>query len=182
MIFSLPSYRRLSEADLDRLSRDEDRNSSNRIARVLFNLLLLAGLWGVPIYARWVFLSDVVGTKSLPNAMLGKWWKDDEVYLEFTADQQIRLFWKGAMIETADYRIFGDMLEVSDITRHPGDRHLSVNPQHYRISIRGHQLDITPSTTGFTPIPERSTEGSTLRLVLPAWHDATVHLRRRAER
>ena len=82
-------------------------------------------------------------------------------------------------METADYRIFGDMLEVSEFTRH---RRLSVNPQHYRITIRGDQLTITPSRTGFTPIAERSGEGSALRWVLPPFSDRSVHFRRQNKR
>ncbi|MGH7168893.1 MAG: hypothetical protein ACRELF_01065 [Gemmataceae bacterium] len=179
MIFSLPSYRRLSEVDLDRLRRDEDRDSSNRVARVLFNLLLLMGLWGVPLYARWVLLSDVVGAESLPKAALGKWWKDDKAVLEFTADQQLRLIQNGALIESADYWMLGDTLNVSDFKSQPGNHRLPVSRQCFHISIRDDRLDVTPATTGFTAIPEKAwVEGSSLRLVLPAWHGATVQFRR----
>ena len=191
-MFSLPNYRRLSDADLDRLRRDNDRNSSSSVARILFNLLLLAGLWGVPLYARWMLLADVIGAESLPKAILGEWWDDrhhgewwnaDKAVLEFTTDQQIRLFWGKALIETANYRIVGNTLEVSNFIHHPDGRHLTVNSQHYQITIYGNRLNVSPSTTGFTPVPENAAEEwSGLRSVLPTSRGAFVRFWRRDKR
>jgi hypothetical protein len=194
MIFSLPSYRRLSEADLARLRRDDERYPFNRVVRMLLNLLLLSGLWGMPLYARWIVLPDIVGveTKNLPKAILGEWWSDrkfgewwneHKAVVELTAAQQVRLFWEGALIETADYRIVENVLEVSDFRSQPVDHRLLVNPQRFQISIHGNQLILTPASFGFTPIPENAVwEGSSLRLVLPTWQGWSVTFWRRDNR
>jgi hypothetical protein len=73
MFSSLPDYRRFAEADLQRLRKDHKRNPSNRLGGMMFNLVLLAGLWGVPLYARWFVLSNITSTHPLPEAVLGEW-------------------------------------------------------------------------------------------------------------
>jgi len=180
MIFSLPSYRRLSEADLERFRNAGDQQSSIRVARALFNILLLAGLWGAPLYARWCVLSDMKETPSLSEAVLGQWRYGDKSLLEFTSDQQIRLSQDGMMIETASYRIVGDVLEIYDFKLQLGHHDLEINQQRYQISILDENLIVRPSAIGFTPVPEHTQwERSGLRMVLPQFHGASVQFRRR---
>lgn len=182
MIFSsLPDYRRFSDDALKRLS--DGRSTADRLAGMLFNLAILAGLWGAPLYARWVILSDIQETKGLPEAVLGRWPVGDNSLLEFTPDQQIRLFWHGALIETADYRISGDMLEISNFKLQPGDHDLELNRQRYQIAIRADQLIVTPSASGFMPVPHNAAwEGSRLRLTLPHFHGSSVQFPRENRR
>jgi hypothetical protein len=177
MIFSLPSYRRLSETDLACLRKDDAQQTSTRAARVFFNLLLLVGLWGAPLYARWVVLAD------LPKAVLGKWQHGEKNVLEFTPNYQVRLLRDGDAIETAKYRFAGDVLVLSDFRRQPGDRPLPVDQQGYSISLHGDRLTITPAADWFTPVPDNAArEGSSLRLLLPAFHGASVQFRRANDR
>jgi hypothetical protein len=184
MIFSsLPDYRRFSDAALERIRQDDGRKTFDRLAAMLFNLAILAGLWGAPLYARWMVLSDMHETKSLSEVVLGRWRVGDTSLLEFTLDQQIRLFWHGALIETADYRIIGDMLEISNFKLQPGDHELELNQQYYQIALRTGQLIVTPSTSGFTPVPEHAQwEESRLRLILPHFHGASVQFLRENRR
>jgi hypothetical protein len=96
MIFSsLPDYRRFSDAALQRLR--EERSTADRFAGVLFNLTILAGLWGAPLYARWMILSE---------SILGTWRTLDgsQFRITFTEDGRFILGWKGIPVETADYR------------------------------------------------------------------------------
>jgi hypothetical protein len=182
MIFSsLPDYRRFSDAALERLR--EGRSPADRFAGMLFNLAILAGLWGAPLYARWVILSDIQETKGLPEAVLGRWLVGDKSLLEFTPDQQIRLFRDDALIETADYRIIGDTLQISNFKLQPGDHELELNQQRYQISLRAGQLIVTPSTSGFTPVPEHAQwEEGRLRLILPHFHGDSVRFLRENRR
>lgn len=173
MIFSLPSYRRLSDMDLARLRRDDERNPSRRAMRMLLNLLLLSGLWGMPLYARWLVVADQARGQPLSEAVLGKWWRDEEVFLEFTPDRHLRLCREEGLIESAEYQIVGDMLWVSDFRRRDL---LAVEPQCFRISLRGNQLILTPAKDGFTA--RGRDDRSSLRTVLPAWEGATVQFQR----
>ena len=45
--------------------------------RMLLNLLLLSGLWGMPLYARWLVLADQAMDQPLSEAVVGKWWRDE---------------------------------------------------------------------------------------------------------
>lgn len=180
MFSSLPDYRRFAESALPRLRKDHERETSNRIGGMAFNIILLAGLWGVPLYARWMILSDRNPTQNLSTEVLGKWRKDDSHILEFTRRGELLLILirNKVVVESADYRIAGDVLEVSGFTQQPENRLLPVNQQRYQLFLRGDRLLIKPATTGFTSIPERASEGSGLRLVLPPWSGVTVQFQR----
>jgi len=111
MVFSLPSYRRLSEADLHRLRNDSAQRTSARIARILFNILLLVGLWGLPLYLRSFVSSKPSGTIDPheaidPEAIIGRWRSADGsgAVLEFTRDGALRLSREGIVKLTAHYR------------------------------------------------------------------------------
>ena len=105
MIFSLPSYRRLSEADLDRLRKDSDENISNRVSRALFNILLLAGLWGLPFYLRSLVQPEASDTIDPSKAIVGRWQSraQKSLALEFTRNGDFRLSRQGIVKLTAHY-------------------------------------------------------------------------------
>jgi len=111
MIFSLPNYRRLSEADLARLRKDDKRTVSRYVANTLFNLLLLAALWGLPYYFCSLVLSrESNSTKSRESnstnpreAIIGVWWPVDRGAIEFTRDGKFRLWQGGIVTLTAHY-------------------------------------------------------------------------------
>jgi hypothetical protein len=182
MFPSLPNYRRFAETTIQRIRKNRKRKT-DRPARMLFNVLLLAGLWGVPLYARWMILSDLNVIQVLSEEVLGKWEMDNKGHkriLEFTL-KQLRLIQNKAITESADYQIVGDALWVSSFKSQPGDHPLPVNQQRYQISIRDHRLIIKPATTGFTRIPENAAwEGpSQLRIiVLPPWQGAISQFQR----
>lgn len=179
MFSSLPDYRRFAELALPRLRKDNEREPSNRLGSMMLNVVLLAGLWGVPLYARWIVLSDLSLSSNLAAEILGKWRIGDASYLEFTAHHQLRLIVNETLKETAHYRIIGDVLEVSRFTLQPENRTLEINQQNYRVSIHGNQLAATAADVGFTPIPEHAQEErSGLRKVLPPWHGPIIRFRR----
>jgi hypothetical protein len=178
---SMPDYRRRFATALQRIRKDDDSQISNRIVRALSHILILAVLWGVPLYGRWMLLSARSAGPSLSAAVIGKW-GSERSFLEFTPDHQIRLFDDAELIETASYEIAGDVLQISDFKLQPGDEELPLNQQCYRISIVGDQLTITPSTLpgfGFTPVPDNAAwEVSRLRRWLPGSHGTSRTLGR----
>ncbi len=179
MFSSLPDYRRFAESALPRLRKDQEQKKTNRLSGMLLNILLLTGLWALPLYARCLVLANLNSPQDLSKDVLGKWQRDDRTILEFTWRGQLRLIGKDGVVESADYRIAGDILEVSGFTRQADDRPLPVNQQRYRIAIRGKRMFMQPALTGFTSVPERaSEEGSSLRLVLPPWQSSTAHFQR----
>ncbi len=182
MFPSLPNYRRFAEATIQRIDKARKRKSSGRPARMLFNVVLLAGLWGLPLYGRWMILSGMNTTQCLPEAVLGRWLigeKGERGVLEFTPKKQLRLIRNRAIIESADYEIIGDSLWVSDFKSQSRDHLLPVDQQRYEISIYDNRLIVKPATTGFTRIPENSAlEGSGLRLVLPPMHGVISQFQR----
>ncbi len=186
MFSSLPDYRRFAESSLRRLRKDQKRTTSGRLGRIVFNLVLLAGLWGLPLYARWMVVSEMNATLPLSSSLLeGEWRGDDGSVLLFAPSKELRLIEKGTMIESADYRIVDDELEIGGFMRQPGDRFLPVVVQRYqvRFTIRGDRMIIVPAKKGFTPIPEKaSEEGSRLRLVLPPFRGISVVFHRADER
>ncbi len=111
MIFSLPNYRRLSEADLDRLRKDDNRTTACCVANTLFNILLLAALAGLPYYLGSVVLSRETGVINPRETIIGVWRPanrdgHDAIgrAVEFTRDRECRL-WQGGIVElTAHYR------------------------------------------------------------------------------
>jgi hypothetical protein len=119
MIFSLPNYRRLSEADLARLRKDDKRTVSSWVANTLFNFLLLAALWGLPYYFCSLVLSKESDSANPRKAIIGVWRpaargeRDVTGYaIEFTRDGEFRL-WRGGMVGlTAHYRFdeWGDVV------------------------------------------------------------------------
>lgn len=178
MIFSLPSYRRLSDLDLARLRLDDERNPSWRAGRMLLNLLLLSGLWGMPLYARWLVLADQARDQPFSEAVLGKWWLGDRAILEFTPNRHLRLCGEKGLIETAEYQIVNDTLWVDDFKRQPGDVALLVKAQCFQITIRDNQLIVRPAKFGFTPIPRHGWEDSVLRRLLPEMERETRQFHR----
>jgi hypothetical protein len=194
MFSSLPDYRHFADSALQRLGNDPERKPSTRFGGMVLNLVLLAGLWGLPLYARRIVLSDRNGsesthestTKTTPESrvnlsedIIGKWQSAGANYLEFTANQQLQLIQNEELIETADYRIVGEVLEVSSFKLQPGDRDLEINQQKYRISIHGDQLALKAADKGFTPIAEKMQwEKSNLRKVLPPWHGPIIRFER----
>jgi hypothetical protein len=183
MFSSLPDYRRFAEADLQRLRKDHKRNPSNRLGGMMFNLVLLAGLWGVPLYARWFVLSNINPTQPLSEAVVGEWRRDEKWTLSFTRTEELQLIEEESIFETAHYQILGDKLLVSGFTRQPDNRLLPVESQCYQISVRGHRLSVEPASIGFTSIPEKGAGGgSWLRKVLPAFHGSTVEYHRADDR
>jgi hypothetical protein len=120
MIFSLPSYRRLSEADLQRLRKDGERRTSTRGARILFNILLLVGLWGLPYYLRSLVASSPSGTIDPREAIIGKWQdvNDSGYVLEFTRDGGFHRSRSGIVKQTAHYR-FNERGDVVIYDRKP---------------------------------------------------------------
>lgn len=182
MSYSLPDYRRFAEAALQRLRKDHTRKTSNRWERMLLNVVLVAGLWGGVLYARWLIPSDVNPAQNLPVALFGKWqseWLGDRGFLEFTPNHQLLLVRNGKMIESADYQIVGDVLMISGFTDQPSGRDLELQSQCYRISIHGSQLTINAADIGFTRVPEHlQFEKSGLRTVLPFWQGHIVHYQR----
>jgi hypothetical protein len=172
MFPSLPDYRRIAEATIQRIRKDRKR-TTDRPARMLFNVLLLTGLWGVPLYARWMILSDMNVAQVLSEDILGKWLigeKGARGFLEFTPKRQLRLIQNnGVMIESADFEIVGGALWVSNFKSQPGGHLLPTDHQCYQISIRDDQLIVKPATSGFTHVPVDSWEEGRLRMVLPPW-------------
>lgn len=184
MFSSLPDYRRFAEATLQRLRMDPKQKTSDRLGGMVINIVLLAGLWGVPLYARWLILSDVNSTQPLSEAVLGKWRRDDRDILEFTRRGELHLIRNEVMVESADYRIEGDILEVSGFTEQPDDRPLPVVQQRYQIAIRGARLIIKPAPSGVNWVPDRrhAEGGNSLLFVLPPWSGVTAHFQRMDDR
>lgn len=183
MFSSLPDYRRFAHTALQRLNNAPERKPSNRFCGMLLNLVLLAGLWGLPLYARWMILTERDSTKSLAEAIIGKWRCSETSYLEFTPDHHLRLFRNDSIIESADYQLVGHVLQVFRFKLQPGDQELEINQQCYRFSIRGDRLNVTSADIGFTPVisidrPRDRSGGSHMRQVLPRWHGAILHFQR----
>ena len=178
MIFSVPRYHRLSEDDLARLDKDDPRNPTRRLQSALLNILLLAGLWGLPFYGRSAVLFTM-NEKMLREEILGKWLTSGGGLLEFTPNHRVRLSYDKKVVESASYWfVGGDIVEIGGFRHQPEDRDLEVEPQWYQISIQdGQFLTIRPSTNGFTPVNTRW-ERSRLRLVLPMLHGASRQFRR----
>jgi hypothetical protein len=150
MFPSLPDYRRFAEATIRRTRKDR-RRKTDRPARMLFNVLLLAGLWGVPLYARWVILADIGTPKHAHGTIVGTWRATDGSHflITFTADGQFKLLWQDTIIETARYW-FNDgnqnEILVSDFREQPGDRLVSNEEMWwFRASVEGAKLSITHS-------------------------------------
>jgi hypothetical protein len=185
MFSSLPDYRRFAESALRRLRKDQKRTTCGRLSRIVCNLVILTGLWGLPLYARWMVVSEMNATLPLSWSLLGgEWRSDDGSVLLFTWGDELRLIVNGTMIESANYRIVDDELEIGGFMRHPGDRPLPVVVQRYQVTftIRGDRMTIVPAKKGFTPIPEKaSEEGSRLRLVLPPFRGTSVVFHRADE-
>jgi hypothetical protein len=181
MYDSIPDYRRFAESAMQRVRKNHQRTSSDRLARLLFNVVLLAGLWGVPLYARWLVMSSMNVTQGLSEIILGRWQivESGNGFLEFTPKMQVRLVGRnGIVIESADYQIAGEALMVFGFKLQPGNRDLEMEQQQcYRISIRGDQLTIASSDRGFTAIPRHGSD-SHLRRVLPHWVGAIFHFQR----
>ncbi len=181
MLPSLPSYRRFAEATIQRINKARKRKSSDRPARMLFNVVLLAGLWGIPLYGRWMILTAMNPTQALTEAILGKWRIGKEgswSFFEFTPKQLRLVGKKGEMIESADYDIAGDVLMLFAFKLQPGDHDLEIGQQCYQISIRGDQLTVTPSNAGFTPIDRHDWPECRLRGLLPRRQGETREFQR----
>lgn len=104
MIFSsLPDYRRFSDAALERLR--DGRSTVDRIAGMLFNLAILAGLWGAPLYARCMILSDVQAPKDFSESLRGTWRTTDGSHfvITFTEQGEFRVSWKGRLIDSSRF-------------------------------------------------------------------------------
>lgn len=182
MFSSLPDYPRSAETVLQPPREGNEGKAADRIGRMLFRLAILAGLWGVVLYARWMIVSDMIPAQNLPEAVLGKWQSDrmdGRSFIEFTPNHQLRLVGNGTTIESADYEIVGGELMIWRFQHPPGDRDLELGQQCYQISVRGNQLAVTVSDRGITPIPEHTQfEPSSLRLLLPFWQGYTVQFQR----
>lgn len=106
MIFSLPNYRRLSEADLDRLRKDDKQTVSRWVAHTVFNLMLLAALWGLPYYFCSLVLSKESDSASPRKAIIGAWRPvagHGHDAIEFTRDGEFRLSRDGIVELTTHY-------------------------------------------------------------------------------
>jgi hypothetical protein len=195
MLSSLPDYRRFAEADFQWPRKENDRKTSDRFERMFFNVVLLAALWGGPMYARWMILSDMNITDNitqvplevvlgdLPEAVLGEWRFGAESFLEFTPNHQLELIGSRGIIESADYQIVGDVLKISGFKRQPDNLDLAIVEQCYRISIRGGTLIITPSDSGFTPFDRHTpSEGYLRSVVLPPFYGAIIQYQRAEDR
>ncbi len=104
MIFSsLPDYRRFSDAALKRLS--EERSTADRLAGMLFNLAILAGLWGAPLYARCVILSDLQSPKDFSNTIRGTWrtTNGSHFVITFTEQGEFLVSWKGRLVDSTRF-------------------------------------------------------------------------------
>jgi hypothetical protein len=151
MIFSLPNYRHLSEAALERLRKDDGRQSSGRATGILFNVLLVAGLWGVPLYGRWVVLSHRTGPMDLREAILGKWraTEDSRFTITFTEDGRFVLMCKNMIFATARYRIGEQEKDEVKLDRFPKPGGEGPIPQEercwFRAAVTEGALHITPS-------------------------------------
>ena len=64
---SLPDYRDLSSAAQNQCEADVRRTLSDVICTTLFDLLLLAALWGLPYYLRSVVVADLHERQTLPH-------------------------------------------------------------------------------------------------------------------
>jgi hypothetical protein len=127
MIFSLPSYRRFAETSINRLRKDDGHATPDRLGAILFNIVLLAGLWGIPFYARWLVQSNVNSRSRAFESFVGTWrtTAGSPFQITFTRDGQFVLSWKGTVIETASYWFHeGNLNEVvmSDFFEQPGNR------------------------------------------------------------
>lgn len=179
MIFSVPRYRRLSEDDLARLDKDDPRNPSRRLQSALLNILLLAGLWGIPFYGRSVVLS-AMNEEMLRKDIIGKWLTSGGGLLEFTPNERVRLSYDKRVVESAYYSfVGGDIVEIGGFRQQPGDHYMAVEPQWYQISIQGGQLlTVMPSTYGFRPSLNAAVERSSLCRVLPTSRGDSRQFRR----
>lgn len=154
MIFSLPSYRRFAEASIDRLRKDERHATTDRLGVILFNILLLAGLWGTPFYARWLVQSNVIGrAKAVEHLnLIGTWRTTDGSHfrITFTRDGQFVLSWKRTIVETASYWFHdGNPNEVvmSDFFEQPGNRAIGEAMCWFHVSATEEKLSTTFSFT-----------------------------------
>jgi hypothetical protein len=148
MIFSLPSYRRLSQADLDGLRKDSDQTNAARVSRVLLNILLLTGLWALPFYLRSLVLPEQSDTINPSEAIIGRWQLStgDGQAIEFTSDGEFQLSRGGIVELTAHYRFdqWGDVV-LYDLNPPPIFDHKETADAQYRftISFTGNELTLT---------------------------------------
>ncbi len=159
MFSSLPDYRRFAEATIRCIRKDQKRGNFDRPARMMFNVLLLAGLWGVPLYARWVILADIDKDFSIPlrepdpaqGTIVGKWRATDGTHflITFTKDGQFILSWKETILQTARYWFFEENEEeivIDDFREQPGDRLIEGNEKWWiRATVKGENLSTTLS-------------------------------------
>jgi len=175
MFHSIPDYRRFKEDAVQRVRKDRQRTSPDRLGRMLFNVMLLAGLWGVPLYARWVILADIDKQIAKPEqppeeaqgTIVGKWRATDGTHysITFTKDEQFILSWKETILETAHYWFFEEDEEeivIDAFHEQPGDR-LIVGDEKwwFRATVKGEKLSTSPT---FRILDHFRHEP------LPAWH------------
>lgn len=148
MFSSLPDYRRFAETTIRRIRKDRKR-MTDRPAVMMFNVLLLAGLWGVPLYARWLILANNDRSEHVPETIVGKWRTTDGSHfsITFTADGHFELSWKEAIIETARYW-FRDKNQheamIADFREQPGDRVVEGEEKWwFRVIIERNKLSTT---------------------------------------
>jgi hypothetical protein len=146
MFSSLPDYRRFAEAALQRIRKDHKQKSSHRLSGMLFNILLLAGLWGLPLYARWVVVPDIHRSTSEPPSLIGKWqaMNGSHFSITFSADGQFVVSWKETVLETARYwfadRDQKDVL-LFDFRKQPGNQPLAEEKRcWFSVSFAGKRL------------------------------------------
>lgn len=146
MFSSMPDYRRFAEAALQRLRKDHTRKTCTRWERMLLNVVLVAGLWGVPLYARWVVLSDIDRPADVAEGIVGKWRAMDGSHfsIAFNTDGQFALSWKETLVETARYWFNdGDQNEIvlAEFRQQPGDRLIEGEKMcWFRVSLAGKKL------------------------------------------
>jgi hypothetical protein len=157
MFNSIPDYRRFAEATIQGVCKDRQRTSPDRLARMLFNVILLAGLWGVPLYARWVILADIDKDIAKPEqaqgTIIGKWRATNGTHfsITFTEDGQFVLSWKEIILETATYWFHQgnqELIVVADFREQPGDHLVEGDDKWwFRASVEAQKLSLSHSFT-----------------------------------
>ena len=151
MFSSMPDYRRFAEAALQRLRKDPTRKTCNRWERMLLNVVLVTGLWGVPLYARWVVLSDIDRPEDVAEGIVGKWRATDGSHfsIAFTAEGQFVLSWKETIVETARYWFNDgkqDEIVLADFREPPDERPIEEEGMWwFQVFLEGKKLSITHS-------------------------------------
>lgn len=150
MFSSLPDYRRFGETVLQRMHKDPKQPSSNRLVERTFNILLLAALWGVPLYARWVVVPYIhrpkIESPSSPS-IVGKWKTTkfgNHFSVTFTEDGQFVVSWKDTVLETARYSFADDnqhILVLENFRKQPGDLPFADKPRcELSVSVESKKL------------------------------------------